>query len=237
LIVVAVIALVFTLVNMIIRPIVKVLTFPLYIITLGLFFIVVNALMLLLTSKVTDSFNYGLHIEGFGSAVLGSLIVSLISTIVIAILPDRRSRRRCSLAADLPGDLRSEPEGLHLPLGNHRFEPGSGVGKVGMVIGELCRFDVVREVVAVHGADPGGRLRGAGLPEGAIHPGHSRFRLPFHAVETGDEVFGVFEGDDVGVGADVVPVDGAPRGDDQGDVELRSHPRVVREHAAGDTAM
>ncbi len=94
LIVVAVIALVFTLVNMIIRPIVKVLTFPLYIITLGLFFIVVNALMLLLTSKVTDSFNYGLHIDGFGAAVLGSLVVSLISTIVIAILPDQRNRRR-----------------------------------------------------------------------------------------------------------------------------------------------
>src|SRR5699024_4479957 len=56
LIVVAVIALVFTLANMNIRPIVKVLTFPLYIIALGLFFLVVTALMLLLTSKVPDSF-------------------------------------------------------------------------------------------------------------------------------------------------------------------------------------
>lgn len=94
LVVVGVIALVFTLVNMIVRPIVKVLTFPLYILTLGLFFIVVNALMLLLTSKVTDWFNYGLHIDGFGAAVLGSLVVSLISTIVIAILPDQRDSRR-----------------------------------------------------------------------------------------------------------------------------------------------
>lgn len=94
LIVVAVIALVFTLVNMIIRPIVKVLTFPLYILTLGLFFIVVNALMLLLTSKVTDWFGYGLHIDSFGAAVLGSLVVSLIATIVTAILPDKERRRR-----------------------------------------------------------------------------------------------------------------------------------------------
>lgn len=91
-IVVAVIAAIFTLVNMVVRPIVKVLTFPLYILTLGLFFLVVNALMLMLTSKVTDWFDYGLHIDGFGSAVLGSIVVSLISTIVSAALPDRKRR-------------------------------------------------------------------------------------------------------------------------------------------------
>lgn len=93
-VVVAVIAAVFTLVNMLIRPIVKVLTFPLYILTLGLFFLVVNALMLLLTSVVTDWFNYGLHIDSFGSAVLGSIVISIIATIVSAILPRRDSNRR-----------------------------------------------------------------------------------------------------------------------------------------------
>lgn len=94
LIVVAVIAVVFTLVNMIIRPIVKILTFPLYILTLGLFFLVVNALMLMLTSKVTESFDYGLHIESFWTAVIGSIVISVIATIVTAILPDRKRRRR-----------------------------------------------------------------------------------------------------------------------------------------------
>ncbi len=94
LIVVAVIAAVFTLVNTVIRPIVKVLTFPLYILTLGLFFLVVNALMLLLTSKVTEWFDYGLHIDGFGAAVLGSIVISLIATLVSAVLPRKgRSRR------------------------------------------------------------------------------------------------------------------------------------------------
>lgn len=93
-VVVAVIAAVFTAANMIVRPIVKLLTFPLYILTLGLFFLVVNALMLLLTSRVTDWFDYGLHIKGFGTAVLASIIISIISTIVSAVLrQDRRQRR------------------------------------------------------------------------------------------------------------------------------------------------
>lgn len=94
LIVVAVIALVLTVVNAIIRPIVKVLTFPLYVLTLGLFFVVVNALMLLLTGKVTDWFGYGLHIDSFGAAVLGSLLISLIATIVAALVPDKRRSSR-----------------------------------------------------------------------------------------------------------------------------------------------
>jgi|SRR5690625_1843989 len=94
LIVVVVIAAVFTLVNMIIRPIIKFFTFPLYIITLGLFFLVVNALMLMLTSRLTGVFDYGLHIDGFGTAVLASVVISLISTIVSALLPSERRRRR-----------------------------------------------------------------------------------------------------------------------------------------------
>lgn len=92
--VLAVIAAILTVVNMIIRPIVKVITFPLYVLTLGLFFIVVNALMLLLTGVITDWFDYGLHIDGFGSAVLGSLVISVIATIVTAILPDPKRKRR-----------------------------------------------------------------------------------------------------------------------------------------------
>jgi|SRR5690625_2355264 len=87
LIVVVVIATVFTIVNTLIRPIIKVLTFPLYILTLGLFFLVVNAVMLLLTSAITNVFNYGLHIDTFATAVLASILISLISTIVAAILP------------------------------------------------------------------------------------------------------------------------------------------------------
>ncbi|HLS02187.1 MAG TPA: phage holin family protein [Beutenbergiaceae bacterium] len=94
LIVVVVIAAVFTLVNMIIRPIIKFFTFPLYIITLGLFFLVVNALMLMLTSRLTGVFDYGLHIDGFGTAVLASVVISLISTSESALLPSERRRRR-----------------------------------------------------------------------------------------------------------------------------------------------
>ncbi len=94
LLVVLVIAAVFSLVNMVVRPIVKVLTFPLYIITLGLFFLVVNALMLMLTSWITDFFSFGLHIDGFGTAVLASIIISLIATLVSAVLGNKRGALR-----------------------------------------------------------------------------------------------------------------------------------------------
>lgn len=93
-IVVAIISLIFTAVNMIIRPIVKVLTFPLYILTLGLFFIVVNALMLLLTSWVTQWLDYGLSLDSFGAAVIASLVISLVAMVVSAILPRNKRRRR-----------------------------------------------------------------------------------------------------------------------------------------------
>lgn len=83
----AVIALVFTLVNAIVRPIVKLITLPLYILTLGLFFLVVNALMLMLTGWITGFTGVGLMVDGFWAALLGSVVISLVSTVVEAILP------------------------------------------------------------------------------------------------------------------------------------------------------
>lgn len=92
--VVGVIALIFTLVNTIVKPIVKVVTFPIYILTLGLFFVVVNAAMLLLTSWISSHTAFGLTIDNFGTAVIASLIISVVAAIIVAILPDRRRSRR-----------------------------------------------------------------------------------------------------------------------------------------------
>ncbi|MET8568010.1 phage holin family protein [Streptomyces sp. NPDC004783] len=84
-----VVALVFGLVNMLVKPIVQVLTFPLFILTLGLFTLVVNALMLLLTSWLADKLDLSFHVEGFWTAVLGGLIVSVVSWALNAFLPDK----------------------------------------------------------------------------------------------------------------------------------------------------
>ncbi|MEU9244927.1 phage holin family protein [Streptomyces shenzhenensis] len=82
------VALVFGLVNFLVKPIVKILTFPLFILTLGLITLVVNALMLLLTSWVCDKLDLSFHVEGFWTAVLGGLIISIVSWALNMILPD-----------------------------------------------------------------------------------------------------------------------------------------------------
>ena len=83
-----VVALLFGLVNFLVKPIVKVLTFPLFILTLGLITLVVNALMLLLTSWAAGKLDLGFHVEGFWTAVVGGLIVSIVSWALNIALPD-----------------------------------------------------------------------------------------------------------------------------------------------------
>ncbi|MFC9286273.1 phage holin family protein [Streptomyces sp. NPDC057052] len=83
-----VVALLFGLVNFLVKPVVKVLTFPLFILTLGLITLVVNALMLLLTSWLADRLDVSFHVEGFWTAVLGGLIISVVSWALNVVLPD-----------------------------------------------------------------------------------------------------------------------------------------------------
>lgn len=83
-----VVALLFGLVNFLVKPVVKVLTFPLLILTLGLITLVVNALMLLLTSWLADQLDVSFHVEGFWTAVLGGLIISVVSWALNVVLPD-----------------------------------------------------------------------------------------------------------------------------------------------------
>ncbi len=74
-----VVALVFGVLNVAVRPILILLTLPLFIITLGLFTFVLNAVMLWLTSVVSDALGIGFHVEGFGAAFLGALVVTVVS--------------------------------------------------------------------------------------------------------------------------------------------------------------
>ncbi|MFF5252376.1 phage holin family protein [Streptomyces leeuwenhoekii] len=83
------VALVFGLVNLLVKPVVTVLTLPLFVLTLGLFTLVVNALMLLLTSWLADKLDLSFHVEGFWTAVLGGLIVSVVSWALNVVLPDK----------------------------------------------------------------------------------------------------------------------------------------------------
>jgi putative membrane protein len=78
----AIVALIFGVINAIIRPVVVLLTLPFTIVTLGLFMFVVNALMLLLTSRIAQAMNLGFRVEGFGAALLGALVISVVSFIL-----------------------------------------------------------------------------------------------------------------------------------------------------------
>ncbi|MHC0432738.1 phage holin family protein [Streptomyces sp. O3] len=85
------VALVFGVVNFVVKPIVKVLTFPLFVLTLGLITLVINALMLLLTSWLADTLDLSFHVEGFGTALLGGLIISIVSWAMNVVLPDDKN--------------------------------------------------------------------------------------------------------------------------------------------------
>jgi putative membrane protein len=84
-----VLGLLFGLVNAVVKPVVKVLAFPVYLLTLGLITFVVNALMLELTAWLSGHTSLTLHLDRFWpTAVLAALVVSFVSLVLHAVLPD-----------------------------------------------------------------------------------------------------------------------------------------------------
>lgn len=81
------IALVFTVVNAFLKPLVQLLSLPLLILTLGLFTLVINALMLMLTSWITETTDFGISVDGFWTAVWGALIISIVNFVLTAVVP------------------------------------------------------------------------------------------------------------------------------------------------------
>jgi putative membrane protein len=77
-----VVALIFGLINATLRPITRLLTCPLILLTLGLFALIVNGLMLWLTSSLASALGLGFHVDGFWPAFWGALVVSIVSTVL-----------------------------------------------------------------------------------------------------------------------------------------------------------
>jgi putative membrane protein len=97
----AAMAVILGLVNAVVRPILKLLTCPLVVLTLGLFTLVINALTLWLSSLIAVRwFNLDFHVETFWAALLGSVIVSIVSVVLSIFVKDddeeERRRRRAS---------------------------------------------------------------------------------------------------------------------------------------------
>ncbi len=86
----AVVAAVFTVVNQIITPVVKLLALPFIILTLGLALLVINALMLLLTERITDLFSVDFVIDGFWWAVAASIVISIVNAVLGSFTRDER---------------------------------------------------------------------------------------------------------------------------------------------------
>jgi putative membrane protein len=76
------VALVFGLLNASIKPLLKLLSLPIIILTLGLFLFVINALMLLMTGWVSGLLDLGFYVDGFWDAFLGGLIVTVVSLVL-----------------------------------------------------------------------------------------------------------------------------------------------------------
>jgi putative membrane protein len=81
-----IVALIFGLVNSVIRPVLILLSIPLEIITLGLFIFVINAFMLLLTSWIAQGMGLGFRVDRFLPALLGALIISVVSFVLTRAL-------------------------------------------------------------------------------------------------------------------------------------------------------
>jgi putative membrane protein len=65
-------------VNTFVRPVLRILTFPITIMTLGIFMIVINALMLLLTGVISAELDLGLTVDSFLAAFLGAIVVAIV---------------------------------------------------------------------------------------------------------------------------------------------------------------
>ena len=89
----AVIAFLFTLVNSIIKPVVKTLAFPLYLVTFGLFALVTNSLLFALTGWLSTSLGIPMTTGGFWSCLAGAVITSVVASIVSGALRDKDDDR------------------------------------------------------------------------------------------------------------------------------------------------
>jgi putative membrane protein len=87
------VAVIFGLVNAVLKPIIKIFGCLFYILTLGLFALIVNALLFLLVSWICTQLNLPFHVDGFWSAFWGAIIVGVVSWLINLVIPDRKPSR------------------------------------------------------------------------------------------------------------------------------------------------
>jgi putative membrane protein len=87
------VALIFGVVNAIVKPLFRIVTIPIILLTLGIFLLVINALPLMFTSWLAGVFGLGWHVDGFWTALWGSIVISIVSFILNAFLPDKKEQR------------------------------------------------------------------------------------------------------------------------------------------------
>ncbi|WP_153502584.1 phage holin family protein [Cumulibacter manganitolerans] len=80
------VAIIIGLVNVFVKPVVTLVSGCLVLLTLGLFLLVINALMLLLSSWIAGKLSLGFHVDGFLAALLGSIVISVVSGVLYAVL-------------------------------------------------------------------------------------------------------------------------------------------------------
>ena len=86
---------VFALVNSVIGTVIRIVAFPLYILTLGLISFIINGLLLWITAWITSAFSWGLTVESFWWGVVAAFLISVINAILGGILrPQEKKRRR-----------------------------------------------------------------------------------------------------------------------------------------------
>ena len=80
------VALIFGLVNTFLKPILRLLTLPITMVTLGLFLLVLNALLLLLVGWISTELSLGLMVDGFVPALLGSIVISIVGFLLSMVV-------------------------------------------------------------------------------------------------------------------------------------------------------
>ena len=81
-----IVALAFSLLNTYLRPILRILTLPISMMTMGIFLLVINAGMLLLTSAISEQLSLGFTVADFGSAFLGAIVVAIVGWILSMVV-------------------------------------------------------------------------------------------------------------------------------------------------------
>ena len=89
-----VVGVIFGVVTSFVRPVVRLLSLPLIVLTLGVMLLVINALMLMLTSAIAGGLDIGFHVDGFWTALWGSIVISIALMVLEAVFPERARARR-----------------------------------------------------------------------------------------------------------------------------------------------